>query len=627
MQLSFTGDIDEIEAGLAVIGPMLGFQIAPDGLPVAVVHTGDDRIHVSKRDDGATITYGQRIQFFRALGLLAEVLAVEGDADVVETPHFDMVGPMVDVSQGNAVPTVEMVQRLLRRMALMGLDMLMLYAEDSYVVPERPYFGYMRGRYAADETREIDRYAQMLGIELIPCIQTLGHLFEVLKWDAFADVRDDDTTLLVGYEPTYQFIEEMIRAASSPVSTRRIHIGMDEAWHLGLGRYLTANGYRPKFEIMTQHLERVLEITRRLELQPMMWSDMFFRALSPTGSYHDVAIPDELARSIPQDVELIYWDYYHLDEKHYEDRIRAHKQLSGTPVFAGGIWNWRPWSLNYGFTFDTTNAALAACKREGVREVIATLWGDDGTECDLEAAMLGLQLFAEHCYCDEPTNEHIARRFRVCAGADADDFWALARVDETPTVAEGNPGCVNPSRYLLWQNVLMGLFDQNIQGFAFDDYYGALAERFGQAAKADGEFAPMFGLYEALCAVLAGKSELGLRLTDAYLQGDREGLRRLAEQDLPEVARRVRELRDLHRQRWHQIYKPFGWEVLDGRYGLLLGGIDTAIWRINEFLQGRIDRIEELEEERLPFQGRDGLMAVSYAGRIQSGSRLVWYEG
>ena len=50
---------------------------------------------------------------------------------------------------------------------------------------------------------------------------------------------------------------------------------------------------------------------------------------------------------------------------------------------------------------------------------------------------------------------------------------------------------------------------------------------------------------------------------------------------------------DLHRERWHQIYKPFGWEVLDGRYGLLLGGIDTAIWRINEFLQDRIDRIEE----------------------------------
>jgi hexosaminidase len=627
MQLNFTGDIGEIEAGLGAVSPIFGIEVAPDGLRVEVVRTDDNRIDVSKRSDGATIRYRNRVQFFRALGLLVEGLAEGGDIDISETPRFDMVGPMIDVSQGNAVPTVETVKRLLRRMALMGLDMLMLYAEDSYVVPERPYFGYMRGRYSADETRAIDRYAQMLGIELIPCIQTLGHLFEVLKWNPFADLRDDDTTLLVGYEPTYQFIEEMIRAASSPVSTRRIHIGMDEAWQLGLGRYLATDGYRPKFEIMTEHLERVLAITQQLGLQPMMWSDMFFRALSPTNGYHDVTIPDELVRAIPQDVQLVYWDYYHDDEQHYVNRIRAHKQLGGTPIFAGGIWNWRPWALNYGYTFATTNSALAACKREGVREVIATLWGDDGTECDLEAAMLGLQLFAEHNYCEDPTNERIARRFRVCAGAEADDFWAIARVDETPAVPEGNPGLLNPSRYLLWQNVLMGLFDQNIRGYEFDDYYRELAERLDQAAKRNGEYAPMFELYETLCSVLAGKSELGLRLTDAYHRGDSECMHQLMDHDMPEVARQVRRLREFHRQRWHQIYKPFGWEVLDGRYGLLLGGIDTAIWRVREFLQGRIDCIEELEAERLPYQGQEGLVTVNYAGRIQSASRLVWYEG
>jgi hypothetical protein len=627
MRLSFTGDIADTEDGLAAVGPMLGIEVTPDGLPVAVVRADDDGIQVSKRSDGATIRYQEKSQFFRALGLLLERLAEGGDFDVSESSRFDTVGPMIDVSQGNAVPTVETVKRMLRRMAVMGLDMLMLYAEDSYVVPERPYFGYMRGRYSADETREIDRYAQMLGIELIPCMQTLGHLFEVLKWDTFADLRDDDTTLLAGYEPTYQFIEEMIRAASSPVTTRRIHIGMDEAWHLGLGRYLAINGYRPKFEIMTQHLERVLAITERLGLQPMIWSDMFYRALSPTNSYHGVTVPEELARTIPQDVQLVYWDYYHMDEQHYIDRIRDHKQLSGTPIFAGCIWNWRPWSLNYGHTFATTNAALAACKREGVREVIATLWGDDATECDLEAAMLGLQLFAEHRYCDNPTNERVARRFRVCGGADADDFWTISPVDETPTVPEGNPERLNPSRYLLWQNVLMGLFDQNIRDFEFDGYYQALAARLGQAATRNGEYAPVFGLYESLCSALAGKSELGLRLTDAYHRGDHACLRQLAEHDMPEVADRVRQLREFHRRRWHQLYKPFGWEVLDGRYGLVLGSIDTAIWRVNELLEGRIDRIEELEEERLPYQGREGLVGVSYASRIQSASRLAWYEG
>ncbi len=31
-------------------------------------------------------------------------------------------------------------------MAVMGLNMLMLYAEDSYVIEGEPWFGYMRGK-------------------------------------------------------------------------------------------------------------------------------------------------------------------------------------------------------------------------------------------------------------------------------------------------------------------------------------------------------------------------------------------------------------------------------------------------------------------------------------------------
>src|SRR5690606_17283416 len=136
------------------------------------------------------------------------------------------------------------------KMALMGLDMLMLYTEDSYDVPEQPYFGYMRSRYSQEEIRQLDDYADLFGIEMIPCIQTLGHLQDVLKWPQFAEFSDDNTTLLVGDERTYEFIEQMIVAASTPVRSKRIHIGMDEAWRLGLGRYLQRNGYKSKPEIM-----------------------------------------------------------------------------------------------------------------------------------------------------------------------------------------------------------------------------------------------------------------------------------------------------------------------------------------------------------------------------------------
>jgi hypothetical protein len=44
---------------------------------------------------------------------------------------------------------------------------------------------------------------------------------------------------------------------------------------------------------------------------------------------------------------------------------------------------------------------------------------------------------------------------------------------------------------------------------------------------------------------------------------------------------------------------------MDIRIGGLMAQLDTAQYMINEYLEGRLDRIEELEAERLPY-GFDG---------------------
>ena len=68
--------------------------------------------------------------------------------------------------------------------------------------------------------------------------------------------------------------------------------------------------------------------------------------------------------------------------------------------------------------------------------------------------------------------------------------------------------------------------------------------------------------------------------------------------------------------------KPFGWEVLDIRYGGVISRLDTAIERINEYLAGDIEFIDELEQERLPFtEGVEDSTALgwcSYYFRIAS---------
>ena len=105
-----------------------------------------------------------------------------------------------------AVFTVEKVKSVIRTLAKMGMNVLMLYTEDTYEVPGEPYFGSYRGRYIKAEIQEMYAYASMFGIELVPCIQTLAHLHNALKWPGKNEIKDSTDVLIVGKEETNLYI-------------------------------------------------------------------------------------------------------------------------------------------------------------------------------------------------------------------------------------------------------------------------------------------------------------------------------------------------------------------------------------------------------------------------------------
>ena len=100
----------------------------------------------------------------------------------------------------NAVYNISTAKQMIRYLARMGYDSMMLYTEDTYELPGYPYFGHMRGHFSETELTELDNYATMFGIELIPCIQTLAHMSTALRWPDFDGYKDSEDILLVGDE-------------------------------------------------------------------------------------------------------------------------------------------------------------------------------------------------------------------------------------------------------------------------------------------------------------------------------------------------------------------------------------------------------------------------------------------
>ncbi|MDN6290695.1 MAG: beta-N-acetylhexosaminidase [Alkalibacterium sp.] len=598
IKLKLYGDLDKVKPGVENLKETLRFSLSDEGIPLELEYAPNStELLISFKNGKGYIKYSTQNNFFRQLSRWLAFYNSDESFYKEEKNYFNKTGTMIDVSR-NAVLNVKGVKKMLTYMATFGMNQAMMYTEDTYEVEDYPYFGYLRGKYSKAELQELDTFAHTLGIEMIPCIQTLGHLTQVLQYGIHHDIQDTSDILLVGEPKTYDFLENIIKAASSPFRSNRIHIGMDEAFEVGKGRYQQINGHKDTYEIMSEHVKKVVAITEGLGLEPMMWSDMYYRAGSVTDDYYDeeIEVPENVVNDIPE-IDMVLWDYYHQDEETYEALLKNHLKLEKKVVFAGGVWTWNGIAPNYGKTIATSKAALSACKKLGVEEVFATMWGDDGGETPIISALPGLQIFADLAYNNQVDTSDRDTVFNYITGISYDDFYLLNALDETPGVNKMNLETSAGSKVLLWQDPLLGRFDKEIKGLNLNSYYSDLAEKLKQV-EIPSSFQAFFDFYYQLSNVLSEKADFGVNVKKAYDTNNRKQLvssLKTAEK----LTKDLECLRLAHQEIWMQENKPFGWEVIDIRYGGAIARMKSTAKRLDNFIKGELQNIEELEVDKL----------------------------
>ena len=521
----------------------------------------------------------------RAYTLLAKALT-EGktEFEILQKPAFSMIGPMIDMSRG-AVMKVESVKKYLRYVAALGMNIAMLYTEDTYEVEGYPYMGYQRGRYTLAELQEIDDYAASLGIEMIPCIQALGHMEQFLRHAG--ELKDNDRVLLAGEEKTYEFIEACISTMRRAFRSNRIHIGCDETRGLGTGNYLSRNGYRNRFDIFSEHVAKVTEICKKYEFHPMIWSDMYYAfAAKPgqEGDYNpDVEIPQYAIDGMP-DVDMVFWDYYNTSNDFYKRNIEKHNTFNRKILFAGGIWTWDGFVPNYSHTYNTMKPALEECLRGGVKEVLATLWSNDGCETSHMFGLPMLALYSEYCWrglaCTEQDiwemSEFMTGLTKELAYAVSDFFF---RYD----------GAIRAGKLILWSDPLINLlcYDYDLEtGRTYLEDGLRVFEKYNNTE-----------YFKAVFQVALDKCRLHLNFREKYKANDREWLKEFAQKEIPQMISNFEKLYECHYQMWYRNYKSQGFERIMHDYAGAIERLRYTKKVVEQYLAGERDTIEELEPE------------------------------
>ena len=591
------------------------------GADVAVRFEKADRLNLRKEGEEVVIGYSRRGEALRGLSMAKRIW--ETGETVEQQAKFDTLTLMADCSR-NAVLKPEAVKQMMVELAMLGFTGMMLYTEDTYEIEGQPYFGHLRGRYTAAELKELDAFGREVGIELIPCIQTLAHLNAIFNWSAYAGVKDVSDILIAEYEPTYELIEQMLRTCRENFTTRKINIGMDEAHLLGRGAYLDKFGYCPKPDIMVRHLARVVELCKKYDFEPVMWSDMFFRM--QFGGAYNVAkgeLSQEVLDRIPPEVALCYWNYYTPPKQTatLEHMFSQHARTPNELWFAGGSWSWYGITPKNWFSNQVTPTQLRFAQQYGVKNIIATAWGDDGAECSTFAILPSLLQYGELNYgqADEQT---LQKRCRDCFGICYSEFLKLDQV--------GLPAAIDPDwaappcfeKMALYNDPMIGVLNADLRGEGLPAKYAADAEVL--ATVPENRYQILFNTQLCYAKLLERKSELSIRIRDAYDAGDKDQLARIVEEEFGELLTLIDGFHDAFRTQWHTYNKPFGFEVQDIRIGGLKERLRTAQIRIVDYLSGHIDRLEELEQLQLPYHHLNPSIRLNNWRKSSSAAVMAW---
>ena len=550
---------------------------------------GVDRLHVSRQ--GTTWVIEASNAGLARRGVACVLAGVECDDKL----PFDSFGIMLDCSR-NKVFELDFLKRYFLQYAMFGCNSVLLYCEDTYVIPSEPFWGYMRGGYTMSELKELDAWCSRIGIELSGCIQTLGHLEHPLQWAfAYGKMKESERILLPGSDESYALIRKMLEFWSEALKSRVIHLGMDEAHDLGRGTSFDKRpGVKP-ITLFNEHLAKVNAMCGEFGYKsPVIWSDMYFRLTSKTHDYYDTEgnLPKSVVSQIPPNVRLAYWDYYHKERGFYEKYIDIHRATGRDTMLFSGFWTWAHFWYNHAYTEVTARPGIEACLKSKLRQLYFTMWGDDGAYCCYRTALAGFCHCAEIA-CQSKDPDRAAALYQAVTGEDYKLTLALSEISEPlgKSMVFGDPEILildDPLYAINWRG--MKALDSKVP----KTLQARIEKLLKQIPDSLCREANDYSLMRAMLHVLRLKYTVREKLEKAYQADDRKAVKKL----LPYVIKWIEEMeafQQIFRDNWLGYARPFGLETHQIRHAGQLERVCELYRRLSEYSCGLLETIPELD--------------------------------
>lgn len=247
-------------------GPIFYHQKVPSYYPASPIARGDT-------------PGGETQSIVRPIGNLPEnVYMSQGAAPVnpKDTPIFVPERRLVHFDLKGAPPKIDYLQQLIPLIVQLGGTGLLIEYEDMF-----PYDGVLKSiaatnHYTRAEIRSLLKVAEAYKLEVIPLVQTFGHLEYALKLPQFSHLRENPSVpqaLCPSQNESFVLIQNLVdQIMSLHEGSKFLHIGCDEVFHMA---ECAICSLKPKDDIFLSHVHRVASyVTSKYKVKPIIWDDM-----------------------------------------------------------------------------------------------------------------------------------------------------------------------------------------------------------------------------------------------------------------------------------------------------------------------------------------------------------------
>jgi hypothetical protein len=496
--------------------------------------------------------------------------------EIDDAPDFPQRGLLLDVSRGK-VPTAATLEALVDRCVRLKLNVLMLYVEHTFRWRRHPRIGADADGLEAETLRALDAYAAARHVELVPNLQSLGHMEHVLRLPEYEHLAETEQrwTLACADPRSEELLRDLYDEFLPNFRSRRFHADCDEAWDLGRGRSRARAEALGPGGLFVEHVARVQRLARAHGRRTMIWADF-------------VHAHPERIDALDRDLVLCDWGYE--ADGDYE-RVAAFARR--------GLEFWVcPGTSSWNCLFPRMDNALVniarwadAGRRHGASGLLVTDWGDFGHYNLLGNSWLGLAWAAQQAWSGDVSPREFDRAFgRALFGDASGEAAALYRALGREHDAGFAVFNASPIQFLYFDDLERAFFVRGVEPRAARRTLARLEAVAARLARARARFGADAQTHAELCHAAAA-SALALRKALAgarYLAWrerpgclDARARRRLA-RELAGLAGEQRRQGATLRRLWLARSRPSNWARVARRLArsvASLGGAAGALER------------------------------------------------